>query len=60
MQGKGTWIELPKGSYQPIAQGALILKHGQQTKPKPAQQFYDFLYSANARAILERYGYLLP
>ncbi|MEN3291747.1 MAG: molybdate transport system substrate-binding protein [Burkholderiales bacterium] len=60
MQGKGTWIELPKGSYQPIAQGALILKHGQQTKPEPAQQFYDFLYSAKARAIFERYGYLLP
>jgi molybdate transport system substrate-binding protein len=60
MQGRGTWIELPKGAYQPIAQGAVILRHGQQTKPKLAQQFYDFMYSAKARAILERHGYLLP
>jgi molybdate transport system substrate-binding protein len=60
MQGQGTWIELPKGAYQPIAQGAVILRHGQQTKPKLAQQFYDFMYSAKARAILERHGYLLP
>jgi molybdate transport system substrate-binding protein len=60
MKGQGTWIELPKDSYQPIAQGAVILKHGQQTNPKLAQQFYDFLYSAKARAIFERYGYLLP
>jgi molybdate transport system substrate-binding protein len=60
MQGQGTWIELPKDAYQPIAQGAVILRHGQQTKPKLAQQFYDFMYSAKARAILERHGYLLP
>ncbi|MEN3364793.1 MAG: molybdate transport system substrate-binding protein [Burkholderiales bacterium] len=60
MKGQGRWIELPKGSYQPIAQGAVILRHGQQTNPKVAQQFYDFVYSAKARAIFERYGYLLP
>jgi molybdate transport system substrate-binding protein len=60
MKGQGTWIELPKDAYQPIAQGAVILRHGQQTKPKLAQQFYDFLYSAKARAVLERHGYLLP
>jgi molybdate transport system substrate-binding protein len=60
MKGRGTWIELPKGSYQPIAQAAVILRHGQQTKPQLAQQFYDFVYSAKARAVFERYGYLLP
>jgi molybdate transport system substrate-binding protein len=60
MQGKGHWIELPKASYQPIAQSAVILKHGQKSDSKRAQQFYDFIYSAKARAIFERYGYLLP
>lgn len=60
MRGQGSWIELPRESYQPIAQAAVILRHGQQTKPALARQFYDFVYSAKARAIFERYGYLLP
>jgi molybdate transport system substrate-binding protein len=60
MKEQGKWVELPKGSYQPIAQGAVILKHGQSANPKAAQQFFDFLYSPQARTILERYGYLLP
>lgn len=60
MKGKGKWIEVPKDLYEPIAQGAVILKHGQETNPKLAQEFYAFLYSDKARAILERYGYLLP
>ncbi|HJV52925.1 MAG TPA: molybdate ABC transporter substrate-binding protein [Noviherbaspirillum sp.] len=60
MKGQGKWIELPKGAYQPIAQGVVVLKHGQQTDPKLAQQFHDFVFSAKSRAILERYGYFLP
>lgn len=60
MKGQGNWIELPKGAYQPIAQGVLILKHGRATSPQAAQRFLDFLSSARARAVLERYGYLLP
>jgi molybdate transport system substrate-binding protein len=60
MKGKGRWIEVPKDLYEPIAQGAVILKHGQETNPKLAQEFYAFLYSDKARAILEHYGYLLP
>jgi molybdate transport system substrate-binding protein len=60
MKGQGKWIDLPKGSYQPIAQGIVVLRRGQQTNPKLAQQFHDFVLSAKARTILERYGYLLP
>jgi molybdate transport system substrate-binding protein len=60
MQGQGKWIDLPKASYQPIAQGIVVLRHGQQTNPKVAQQFHDFVLSPKSRAILERYGYLLP
>jgi molybdate transport system substrate-binding protein len=60
MKGQGSWIDLPKGSYQPIAQGAVILRHGERENPRLAQQFYDYVFSANARAILQRYGYLLP
>ena len=60
MQGQGKWIDVPKSTYEPIAQGAVILNYGKEHHPKAAQQFYEFLYSAKARAIFERYGYLLP
>ena len=60
MKGLGKWIELPSASYQAIAQGAVILKHGIETNGVLAQRFYDFLYSAKVRAILERNGYKLP
>jgi molybdate transport system substrate-binding protein len=59
MKSQGKWIELPKDSYQPIAQGIVVLKHGQQTNPALAQRFHDFVLSPTARAILARYGYLL-
>ncbi|MES2047674.1 MAG: molybdate ABC transporter substrate-binding protein [Pseudomonadota bacterium] len=60
MKGQGKWIELPSASYQAIAQGAVILKHGKETNGALAQQFYDFLSSAKVRIILERNGYKLP
>lgn len=60
MQGQGKWVDVPKSTYQPIAQGAVILNYGKEHHAKAAQQFYDFVYSAKARAIFERYGYLLP
>ncbi len=58
MQGKGKWVDVPRELYSPIAQGAVLLKHGADSKA--ARQFYDFLFSDKARAIFERYGYLLP
>jgi molybdate transport system substrate-binding protein len=58
MRGKGKWADVPRELYSPIAQGAVLLKHGADSKA--AYQFYDFLYSDKARAIFERYGYLLP
>ncbi len=60
MKGKGKWIEIKKKSYDPIAQGAVILKHGRETNASAAQRFHDFLFSPKARAIFERYGYGLP
>ena len=60
MHGTGKWVEIPKGIYQPIAQGIAVLKHGQQFEPETAQQFRDFMLSPSAHVILNRYGYLLP
>lgn len=58
--GKGKWIELPKDSYQPIAQGVVILKHGAETNSETAHRFLEFLATPTARSIFEKYGYLLP
>ncbi|MBB5019407.1 molybdate transport system substrate-binding protein [Chitinivorax tropicus] len=60
MAGKGRWVDLPKSLYQPIPQGAVILKHGAAKQPIASQAWMDFLYGPTARAILQRYGYLLP
>lgn len=60
MKGKGKWIEIKKESYDPIAQGAVILKHARETNAVAAQRFHDFLFSPKARVIFERYGYALP
>jgi molybdate transport system substrate-binding protein len=60
LQGRGKWVEVPKESYQPIAQGVVILKHGAETNAAAAQRFVEFLGSAKARRIFEKYGYLLP
>lgn len=57
MKGKGTHLELDKNSYQPIAQGIVILKHGATTNSRPAQAFFDFVFSSEGKSILEKYGY---
>lgn len=60
MQGQGSWLEMPAGAYQPIAQGVIVLKHGQQNNAPLAQQFCDFLFSDKARMIFQRNGYRMP
>jgi molybdate transport system substrate-binding protein len=60
MRGRGTWIEVPRDSYQPIEQGIVLLKHGNETNAVAAKQFMEFMASARARGILEKFGYVLP
>ncbi|MGC2458188.1 MAG: molybdate ABC transporter substrate-binding protein [Gallionellaceae bacterium] len=60
MAGKGKWVEVPKGSYKPIAQAVVVLKHGAETQSESAHKFVDFLFTPKARAIFEKYGYGLP
>lgn len=60
MEGKGKWIDLAPESYQTIAQGALILKRGQEQNNALAQQFFNYLLGDKARSILKRNGYILP
>ena len=56
MQGKGRWKEVDADTYAPIAQGVLLLK-GVSRKQEGALAFYEYLSSAEAAGILEKYGY---
>ena len=60
MQGRGKWIEVPRESYQPIEQGIVLLKNSNGANAVAAKQFMEFMASAQARKILQNFGYLLP
>ena len=60
LRSKGRWVEVPREAYEPIAQGAVLLKYAQDHDAADAKRFYDFLYAGKARAIFEKNGYRLP
>ena len=59
MKGKGKWVELNQKDYPPIKQAAVLLKYGQEHHATEAKKFYDFLYSAQAKAIYKKFGYIV-
>lgn len=54
-KGVGRWTEVDSKLYQPIAQGVVVLKVSQNLAA--ANQFYQFLFSAQAKQIFKAYGY---
>lgn len=60
LKGRGSWIDVPDESYEPIAQGMVVLTYGIKHHQQAANQFYDFMLSDKAREILSQYGYKLP
>jgi len=59
MKNKGKWEEVDPRSYEPIAQGVVVLRYSLSDHSKEAQAFYDFLFSAPALEIFKKYGYTL-
>jgi molybdate transport system substrate-binding protein len=53
----GSWYLIPDSLYQPIQQGAVIIKAGQVI---PSQLFLDFIRSEKGQSILEKFGYEIP
>lgn len=51
------WIAVDPALYTPIKQGIVLLKQGEGNGEYRA--FYDFMLSAEAKAILARYGYIV-
>ncbi|PQA86069.1 molybdate ABC transporter substrate-binding protein [Hyphococcus luteus] len=56
--GKGSRWTVPEDLYSPIAQDAVLLRHGEGNEA--AEAFITFLKGAKAHAIIERYGYGAP
>ncbi len=59
MKGKGKWVELNRNDYPPIKQAAVLLKYGRQNNAAEAKRFYDFLFSAKAKSIYKKFGYIV-
>jgi molybdate transport system substrate-binding protein len=58
LSSKGRWIEVPEHAYSPLEQGAVVTRAGASN---PASQLYiEFLRSAHARTIFDRFGFRLP
>lgn len=60
LRGLGTWREVPKNSYTPIGQSAVVLKHGKEINADASHRLMSYLLSTPARTILSTYGYILP
>lgn len=54
----GTYVEIPADMHRPLEQGAVITRRG-AANPF-AGRYLAFLRSAEARAIFDRHGFLLP
>ncbi len=56
MAHRGSWIEISDSTYQPIAQGVVLIKHNEGTRSE-AKKFYEFLFSEKGEEILRKYGF---
>lgn len=54
MKETGNWAELNQDLYAPLAQGIVVLDNERRNLSK---QFFDFLFSPDAKEILLKYGY---
>jgi molybdate transport system substrate-binding protein len=57
LKGKGSRWDVPENLHEPIRQDAVLLTKGQNNPA--AKALMEFLHSPQARAVIERYGYLV-
>lgn len=58
MKTKGRYWEIPTSAHPPLEQAGVVIAATQH--PREAAAFREFMRSAKARAILARYGFVLP
>ena len=57
MKSKGTYWEVPAEAYQPLEQGAVIVK--QSKHQEAARQFLDFIKGLKGQETMKRYGFVI-
>ena len=58
MQGKGNWTLIPADWHEPLEQGYVILARARDNPL--ARDFAGYMASEPARAVMRRYGFVLP
>jgi len=58
LQDKGRYFLIPENLYSPVQQGAVVI--GASKNQQKAQAFLDYIKTPTEKAILERYGFVLP
>lgn len=56
-QAKLKWVRVDKAGYGKIKQGLTVLSYARKGNYLKAMKFYNFMLSAAAKQILQRYGY---
>jgi len=54
---KIAWEKIDPSAYAPIAQGAVLLKYAKSKNYSNNKRFFDYLFSADAKAIFRHFGY---
>ncbi|MFL6257356.1 MAG: molybdate ABC transporter substrate-binding protein [Pyrinomonadaceae bacterium] len=57
-QSKGRWVLIPAELHKPLNQALAVIKGAQQEQE--ARRFAAFVNSAQGRAVMRRYGFVLP
>ena len=57
-QSKGRWVLIPAELHQPLDQALAVVKSTKH--PEEARRFAAFVNSAEGRAVMRRYGFVLP
>ena len=58
MKGKGRWKEIDNNIYTPIGQGVVVIRR-KNIDHGSAENFVEFLFSAEGKKILKDFGYLV-
>lgn len=54
---KLSWERIDPSTYQPIKQGAVLLKYAKNKNFVNNKRFFDYLFSGGAKAIFKQFGY---
>jgi molybdate transport system substrate-binding protein len=56
IKNEGRWVHIEKSAYTPMPQGAVVIK-GKRSEIQGVQEFYTYLFSPEAKGILQKFGY---